>query len=237
MKNLNLNLEHVCAVILAAGSGSRMNTETPKQYISVRGESVLKRSVRAFSDCADIHSIVVVCRPDDDALVRAELADDFPKLYKVVSGGNFRAVSAKRGFEAVPSEASFVAIHDAARCLISPSDISRVVHAAKEYGAATAASPITNTVKVVDEKGFVVKTLPRCELLSAETPQIFGVDLYKRALSSIGDDFGAITDDNMLVESIGERIYCVPVTDNIKITTRRDLDIAEFILSKEHANV
>ena len=228
---LDVNFEHVCAVILAAGSGSRMNMGTPKQYLKVLGESVLRRSVRAFSMCDDIHSIVVVAKIDDIELVKEELGDDFPKLSAIVPGGNIRAVSAKLGFEAIPQETRFVAIHDAARCLISPEDISRVVVAAKEYGAATAASPITNTVKLIGENGFITSTVPRSELVSAETPQIFGVELYARAISNSAE-LSDITDDNMLVENIGAKIRCVEVSDNIKITTARDLDFAEFLLSR-----
>ena len=228
--------EHVSAVILAGGSGSRMNLATPKQYVTVAGESVLRRCVRAFEECGDVDSIVVVVKDGDEEIVKGELKNDFSKLHAVVFGGFCRAVSAKNGFEAIPKEAHIVAIHDAARCLISPMDISRVIDAAKKYGAASAASPITNTVKLVDEMGVIKATVPRSELMAAETPQVFRAEIYRKALREFCGELESVTDDNSLVEAIGESIHCVTVEGNIKITTKRDLDIAEFLLSKERSD-
>lgn len=219
------------AVILAAGMGLRMGMDKTKQLLKLSSRSVLYHSVRAFEECADIDGIIVVVRREERELAMSEL-EGMTKLVRVVDGGEFRADSARRGVEAIPLESGIVAIHDAARPLITPEAISDIIAAARIYGAASAASAVTDTVKRVDERGFVVETLARSELMAAGTPQAFDLELYKRALGEVelGED---ITDDNMLIESIGVRVKMVDIgKENIKITVKDDLDFAEYVLRK-----
>ena len=219
------------AIILAGGIGSRMCNGITKQRIKICGESILSRSVRAFDECEYVSSIVVVSRKEEISWAKEELIG-FSKVFAIVPGGKTRLESSLRGFAAVPESVDFVAIHDAARCLITPEKVASVALAAFEHGAATAVTEITDTVKKVDSEGLIDKTLPRCSLLAAQTPQIFSRELYKKASSaSINPD--CITDDNMMVESLGVKIHTVNTgKSNIKITTAEDIEFAEFILER-----
>ena len=199
--------------------------------MTILGESVLFRSVKAFNESDLVDSIVVVTRVDELEWVREELKG-FSKVCAIVIGGKTRAESAKLGFAYIPESATFVAIHDAARCLITTDMINAVAEAAFVHGAATAATAVTDTVKQVGEDGFVDKTLSRGELMLAQTPQIFARGLYETALYAIKPD-NSITDDNMMVELTGAKVYPVETgKQNIKITTIDDIAYAEFVLER-----
>ncbi len=220
-----------CAIILAAGVGSRMQSEVTKQKLDILGHSVLYHSVMAFDRCELIDSIVVVVRESELEFARSEL-DSATKVWGIVIGGDTRVESARRGFLAIPDGTDFIAIHDAARPLITSEGISAVVAAAHTAGAASALSHVTDTVKQVDENGFIVSTLDRSTLRRAQTPQAFAVEIYRRALDAC-DDFVGITDDNMLVERIGVAIKGVDVgSENLKITVPEDMVYAEFLLNR-----
>ena len=209
-----------------------MNSAITKQRIEILGESVIERSVKAFNDCELISSIVVVAKKEEFFDIKALLSDKFVKLCSVIVGGNTRAESAKAGFLSIPSDTEYVAIHDAARCLVTPDMIRAVVLAAKKHGAATAGTAVTDTVKRTDRQGIIMETVPRENLFAAATPQIFSTEIYKRAVEEDGAIL-CVTDDNMLVEKIGASVYCVDTgKENIKITTRSDLEYAEFIIRK-----
>ena len=227
-----MNKQYTTAIILAAGSGSRMGSSVTKQRMEIFGKSVLLRSVEAFSNSPVIDSIIIAAKEDELELFREEFKSGFPKIFDIVVGGKNRAESAKNAFAAIPKATTHVAIHDAARCLVTPDMIALVADAAYKTGAATAGSLVTDTVKQVSASGFIEKTLPRSELFFASTPQIFETKLYKKALDSTVN-FELITDDNMLLENIGERVTFVDVgRENIKITTPSDIDYAEHILKK-----
>ena len=221
------------AIILAGGSGTRMRTDKTKQFIEIFGKTVLERTVLAFDKSELIDEIILVVKDDEYSDVKA-LAESLntDKTLKITRGGECRAQSAENGFLLVDSSMDFVAVHDAARCLITPEMISKVVKKAYETKAATAVCSVYDTVKQVDEMGKVVATLPRESIVRAQTPQVFATDIYKRALEECRD-LHKITDDNMLVERIGAEIYSVDLgADNIKITTPEDLTLAKKILSE-----
>ena len=221
---------NICAVILAAGSGSRMRASITKQRLPILGETVLHRAVRAFEECEVINSIVVVAREDEVSIVKSAVSD-FKKIHSVVVGGKTRAESSFLGFEAIPEDADFVAIHDSARCLINPADIAKVVCDAQKYGAATASCVVTDTVKRVGDDGFISATENRDCLRLAQTPQIFKKELYSRAVSSINIRDARITDDNMLLEMTGVKVFCTDIGSyNIKITYPDDILYTEFLL-------
>lgn len=227
----------VSAIILAGGTGSRMNSQIKKQMITIDGHSVLWYAVSAFESVSSVGEIVVVSHSEDIQLVKNELLS-INKPVKVVLGGKTRAESARNGFEAVSEFARFVAIHDAARCLITPEEIEIVIEIAVQHGAASAVMPVSDTVKEVDEQGRIKATIPRENLRRAATPQIFLKDLYKLALDNSDVEDMTITDDNILLERIGVDVYTVNTScDNIKITTSEDLDIASAILKKRRCNV
>ena len=230
----NMQNPHVTAIILAAGMGSRMGSETTKQRMCIHGESVLYRSVKAFNDSEKIASIIVVCREDEIDWARAETAD-FDKIFAIVIGGKTRAESAIKGFFAIPDECELVAIHDGARCLVSGKNIADVVDMALLHGAATACTPLTDTLKGISQDLLIDHTIPRDGLYLAQTPQAFDRALYSDALKN-AKDVENITDDNMLLEMIGLKIYPVDTgRSNIKITTAEDIAYAEFILERNKA--
>lgn len=220
----------VAALILAAGVGSRMRSPVTKQKMEILGTSVLKRCVVPFVKSRSIARIVVVCRESELEFAKSELSDISEKPITYTLGGKTRRESAERGFLAVREECDFVAIHDAARCLVTEKIIDEVCDAAIECGAATAATKITDTVKL-SEGGFTVTSLDREKLYAVQTPQVFSCELYSRAVNSLVD--AEATDDNMLVEAIGVGVKLVETgKENIKITTADDLSYAEFIIGK-----
>ena len=223
--------KYTTAIILAAGIGSRFSSSIPKQKISILGKSIIRRVAEPFFFCNEIDSIVVVTRAEDVDFVNCELRFLGKKLYATIPGGKCRAESAMLGFCAIPPETTHVAIHDGARCLITSNDISSVVCAAHNSGAASAVSEVVSTVKKISGNN-IVETIPREELVFAETPQVFSCEIYKEAISS-NVDMELITDDNMLVESIGKEITAVVLSEeNPKITYSKDIDYAEFIIER-----
>ena len=220
----------VSAIILAAGSGSRMGGDKTKQQICVLGKSVLRRSVEIFQNCKLVSEIIVVAKEDELDFAISE-TKGLSKVVNIVCGGRTRAESAAYGFRAVSNRCAYVAIHDAARCLVSVDDIGKVITDAFEYGAATASFKATDTIKKTDEEGFVSETLDRTKTVHVLTPQVFSFDIYSKALAKAYILDSSITDDNMLVEKIGVRPYCTQTRrDNVKITYPEDIVYAEFIL-------
>lgn len=226
-----MNCGRVCAVLLAGGSGTRMNLEISKQRLLIKGESVLYRAIKAFESCDDITDIVLVVKEDDMDFAIRETEGKFSKIRRIVKGGKNRAYSAKNGFSAIDFPCDFVAIHDVARCLIKPEMITKVVLDAKKYGAATASFVVTDTVKRISSEGCILGTLKREELRLAATPQIFKYEFYQRALFENDIEDPLITDDNMLMERLGIPVFMTDTgKTNIKITHAEDVLYAEYLL-------
>lgn len=222
----------VTAIILVAGSGSRMRSAIPKQRMTIHGESILRHTVRAFQNACEVDAIVIVSREDEIEWAKSELGSEFNKVKTIVVGGKSRAESAFIGFCHAGDKTDFVAIHDGARCLVTPETIDSVIGAAYLHSAATAACAVTDTLKKVGDGGIIIDTISRESMYSAQTPQVFSRDLYARATCDM-DFTDAITDDNMLVERIGGHIFAVETgRENIKITTQADIGYAEYILER-----
>ena len=225
-------------VILAAGSGTRMGTDVPKQFLSLLGVPILVRSARAFLACPEIDEIVIVARERDLPAVR-DLIERFAlscKPVKAVAGGETRQKSAFLGVEATSRACRFVAIHDAARCLATPETISAVVKESYRRRAATAVYPITDTVKRVDARGRIKETLDRTELVAAATPQAFDKDYYIAVAVYAEKKGTVVTDDNGLFEAVGQTVYTVHCGNgNFKVTTPEDLIRAEAALRRRES--
>ncbi|MBQ8302974.1 MAG: 2-C-methyl-D-erythritol 2,4-cyclodiphosphate synthase [Clostridia bacterium] len=208
-----------------------MGMDKTKQRISICGESVLRRSVKAFCDSNYVSSVIVVVKEDEIAWASEEL-QDLPKIDNIIIGGKNRAESAFKGFSATDSRSDFVAIHDGARCLVTQKMIDEVISSAILHDAATAACRVNDTLKQVGADGAIDRTIPRDCVYSAQTPQVFSCDLYRRAMTNVAPD-AAFTDDNMLIEAIGQRVFVVDTgRENIKITTSEDLAFAEYIIKR-----
>ena len=222
---------HTAAIIVAAGKSTRMGCKGSKQFLEIRGVPVLALTLQAFQKARHIQEIVVVTRPEDVETVW-QLGEVYgiTKLTQVTRGGATRAISVRRGFRKIHPKTRFVAIHDGARCLITPGEIDKVCRVAYRHRAATAATPVTDTVKTVNKRGFITATMNRDQVFLVQTPQVFHADLYRAALAHVADDL--ITDDNQLMERIRYPIKPVDIgRNNIKITHPDDMERAEFILS------
>ncbi|MBQ8208529.1 MAG: 2-C-methyl-D-erythritol 4-phosphate cytidylyltransferase [Clostridia bacterium] len=231
--NTKLN-KFTSAVIVAGGSSLRMGGDTTKQMMMLRGIPVVVHTLLAFQNCERISEIIVVAKKDEIPLY-TEFAEKYGliKLVKTVEGGETRQQSALSGFDATSPKADYVAIHDAARCLITRDDIEKVLDAAIKYGAASASKSVVDTVKIVDSRGFAIRTEDRNCVKLAQTPQIFSRNLYCAAAYTAREEGFEATDDNMLAERIGYNVKMVECSrDNIKITLPDDIQKAEKILSE-----
>ncbi len=227
---------YISAVIVAAGSSSRMGGED-KIFASLNGFPVIVRSMASFQLCEDIDEIVVVTKESSVEKIKA-LGERYhiTKLSSVVTGGAIRAESVKKGVEAVNEKAEFIAIHDGARPLVLPEEISRCVGDAVHFGGAILALPVTDTIKYAKKNSFVEYTPAREKLFAAQTPQIFRLETYKAAMEKAFKDLSDWTDDAAVYENYAEKVYLsVGSRENIKITTPTDILIAEAILKGREA--
>lgn len=226
-----LKLKYCGAVIVAAGSASRMGG-IDKVMAELDGEPMIVHSVRAFQNCDAIKEIVVVTRQDLIAPIM-ELCQEFDKVQAVVIGGKSRPESVAIGLSALSDNAKLAAIHDGARPLITLNVIDRTVRAANSYGAAAPGIPVKDTVKRV-VGGIVQETPDRSMLQAVQTPQVFDIDLLQAALEKAAADKAQITDDCSAVERLGMSVRIVEGDEcNIKVTTPLDLTLAEALLEEK----
>lgn len=221
------------AVVLAGGSSSRMGGVS-KQHQRLLGTPVAVYTLKAFENCPRCTEIIVVSKADECPLFESYKKEyGFEKLKCVLPGGSSRQESAFIGMKAIDEKIAYIAIHDAARCLITSEQIEQVFTAATRTDAATAACPATDTVKFVSSamKTETEGQPDRSKLWNMQTPQIFYADLYRAAAYTAAEKGFAATDDCSLLENVG--FGCTVVDcgrENIKITTPIDLVLAEAIL-------
>lgn len=226
------NKSFVSAVIAAGGKSERMGKD--KLFIDICGIPAIAHTIIAFQNCPVINEIVIVSSERNIPKIN-EIKQIFnlSKISKIVVGGENRAKSVFNGIEAVSPKADFVAIHDGARVAITPQQISEVTALAQKTGAALLAVPVKDTIKL-QKNGFVEKTVPRDEILAAQTPQVFDLSLIKGALSNAISSNLNITDDCSAVEIIGGKISVCPGSySNIKLTTIEDVAIAENLIREQ----
>ncbi len=220
------------AVICAAGSSTRFGGDTTKQFVELDGIPVVVRTLLAYEAAACVHEIIVVAKEDEIPLYEGiKERYGITKLTRVVKGGETRQDSARMGSDEVDKRCRFVAIADAARCLITPAEIDKVCHAAYQWNAASAGIKATDTVKIVDTSAFIDSTPDRAYVWMAQTPQIFALPLYRAAAYACRDEGFKATDDNQLAEHIRVPVKMVACSrENIKITEASDLLFAHAVL-------
>lgn len=213
------NEKRVTAIITAAGKGSRMGSALPKQFLSVKGKTILARAIEAFEKEELIDRILVVTNQDFVALCE-EICKDFSKVERVIVGGKERQDSVKNALDL--TEDGFVLIHDGARPYVTAQVIKNVLEDTAKVGAAVAAVPVKDTIRQTGAEGSF--TLPRASLYSVQTPQGFEVSLIKEAFAKAYEEGFYGTDDAGLVDRMG-RPVAISQGDygNIKITTKEDL--------------
>ena len=196
----------VSAIIVAAGGSTRMGTADSKQFVPLLGQPAILYTLRAFQACALISEVVVVCRAQDMARIEALARENgISKLTAVTEGGDCRAASVQNGILAVSAQAQYFAIHDGARPLITPEEITAVTEAAFETGAATLGTAVTDTIKIADENNVILQTPDRAVLRAVQTPQVFEKELYTFALTD-AEDLSIVTDDCSLIENMGGEV-------------------------------
>jgi 2-C-methyl-D-erythritol 4-phosphate cytidylyltransferase len=210
------------AIVVAAGKGTRLGGNRPKQFLELDGIPVIIRTLMQFERC----------REETDGFLSLLKEFGLQKRTRTVAGGATRAQSVQRGL-AVVSEAEIVALHDGVRPFATPEEIDRVVSAARTTGAAILVAPVADTIKeITDDR--IVRTLARTQLRRALTPQCFRFDILKRAYDQLAEVEAAgieVTDDCLLVERLGVEIVAVEGSArNIKITREEDLVLGEAIL-------
>lgn len=226
----------VAAIIVAAGNSSRMGQN--KQFISLLGIPVIARTLLAFETCAKVRDIVVVTREDCIADLE-RICDEYniTKLTAIVKGGETRQESVENGIKATSLDISYYAIHDGARPLVTPHDISECIEDARVHGAAALGVFVKDTIKRVNIEKRILETPNREYLMAVQTPQIFEADIYKKALAKAKEDELAVTDDCAIVENAGYGVFIHQGSyENIKVTTPEDVTIAEAILKGREFN-
>lgn len=218
------------AIIVAAGSGNRFNSKTPKQFAEILGKPIIIHTLEKFEACEAVSQIVLVL-PSGEISAFESLIEKFEltKIKIIVAGGASRAESVLNGLNAADPEADIVAVHDGVRPLVSIDEITATIEKAQETGAACLVAVVTDTIKEVAE-GKIIKTLDRTKLRRAMTPQAFRYSILREALDQgiLDDD---VTDECMLVENLGHQIaYVEGSSRNIKITRPEDRTMAEALL-------
>lgn len=224
----------VAAIVLAAGRGERLGANVPKAFVCLAGRSLVARSIEALTAVPEIDLVVPVL-PADELERWARQATErltSPRLAAPVAGGAQRQDSMAAGLAALPDDVAFVAVHDAARPLVRPADVSRVIAVARAHGAALLVGPISDTVKRVC--GDVVEaTLERATLRSAQTPQVARIDWLREGIAKAQADGVIATDDAQLLERLGLPVHVVEGDPgNRKITHADDLAAAEAELRR-----
>ncbi len=223
------------AMILAAGAGSRFSDVAgQKQNIELCGVPVIVRAVTAFEKCALIDEIILVCREEDVAeYEKMPETYGFKKITKIIAGGKERIDSAMAGVDSVSDTSKYIAVHDGARCLITPEMIEKTLRAAYKDGAAAAGHPSTDTVKYSEDGLTIGETVDRRKVWLMGTPQVFMANMYRAAIYMAKKDGASVTDDCMMAERLGFKVSLVDIGgENIKITNPEDIYIAEGILKK-----
>lgn len=228
--------EHNVAVVLAAGRGSRMNSEIQKQYLMIGGKPVIYYALKQFEDFREIDEIILVTGENEISYCKEKIVEAYglKKVIRVVAGGAERYHSVYRGLCAA-GNCDYVFIHDGARPFIDQELLTRAMEAVRQHKACVAGMPVKDTIKIADDGLFADQTPDRSRLWMIQTPQVFSYSLIREAYDKLFHrEISGITDDAMVLEQMEG--YPVKLVEgsyrNIKITTPEDLLIAEAFLKK-----
>ncbi|RRA48759.1 2-C-methyl-D-erythritol 4-phosphate cytidylyltransferase [Acidipila sp. EB88] len=235
----------VYAIIPAAGLGTRMQGAAgaaPKQFLLLGGNPILIQTLLAFAATPALHSIWIAVRAGERERLTAMLASYAALLpaelpIHIVEGGDSRQESVARALAAIPCEPDdVVLVHDAVRPLVEPGAIVRTIAAIEKYGAAIVALPATDTIKQVErtaDGALITATIPRENIVQAQTPQGARAALLRRAMLEAEADGFMGTDEASLLERAGIAVAVVPgAASNLKITQAGDLPLAEWYLAE-----
>lgn len=224
----------VAALVLGAGRGERLGRGAPKAFVPLAGRPLIAHALEAILACPDVLRVVpVLPRPLLGSFAeRIGPLGAHDRLAQPVAGGDTRQDSVRAGLGALPEGFEVVAVHDAARPLVRPEAVGRVIAAACAHGAALLAAPVADTIKRV-RGGVVVETPPRAECFAAQTPQAFRVDWLREGLEKAAAQGRVATDCAQLVEALGMQVHVVTGdAGNPKVTDEADLALVEKLLAR-----
>jgi 2-C-methyl-D-erythritol 4-phosphate cytidylyltransferase len=226
-------------IVPAAGAGKRMGFGKNKAFITIRDIPLLVLCMKMLAETGMVRRVIVVTRAweitETERILKEYQPDFFPGIiWQVTAGGRERQDSVVNGLALVADGCGYVAVHDGARPFAGTEVFARTFARAKECGAAIAAVPLKDTVKIVDARGLVVSTPDRSSLCAVQTPQIFEINVLRKGYGFLKEHPVAVTDDASLVEASGHPVAVAEGSyENIKVTTPEDLLLAEKILEKQ----
>ena len=236
-------MTRITAILPAAGMGTRMGGETPKQFLELDGSPILLHTLRRLASCELITEIIVATRADEMNRIEERCHHEkFRQPVRVIKGGPTRQESVTAALEHIGDDVELVAVHDAVRPFVTREQISRVIEEARKRGAAILGIPAMDTVKEVkrsslpQDVALITGTIPRERIVLAQTPQVFRTKLLKEAFAKAAADGVNASDEAGLVERLGHDVHVVHGTErNIKITKPSDMELARFYLDLERA--
>ena len=228
----------IAAILPAAGLGTRMGHETPKQFLELDGVPLVILSLRRVAACPLITHIIVATRAEEIVRLEARIRqENFTQPVRVVKGGDTRQASVAQALQHVPEDTEFVVVHDAVRPFVTVEQITRVIEEARRCKAAILGIPAMDTVKEVkraslpEDVALITATVPRERVVLAQTPQVFETRLLKEAFAGAEEDGVNASDEAGLVERLGHEVHVVHGSErNIKITRPADMELARFYL-------
>ena len=232
----------IAAILPAAGLGTRMGHDKPKQFLELDGVPIVIHSVRRIAACPLITHIIVATRAEVVEKLEAQLREEkFNQHVQVVKGADSRQGSVSQALKYIPEETELVVVHDAVRPLVTVEQIRRVIEEARRCKAAILGIPAMDTVKEVkraslpEDVALITATIPRERVVMAQTPQVFETQLLKEAFSDAEIDGVNASDEAGLIERLGHEVHVVQGSErNIKITKPSDMDLARFYLQTEN---
>jgi 2-C-methyl-D-erythritol 4-phosphate cytidylyltransferase len=234
-------MSRIAAIVPAAGLGTRMGAETPKQFLELDGMPLIIFTLRRLAACAAITDFFISTRADDVVSLEDKVAKaGLGRPARVVHGGDTRQQSVANALAQVDPSTEIVLVHDAVRPFVTHAQIDRVIAEARARGAAILGVPAIDTVKEVkraslpEDVALIASTIPRERIVLAQTPQVFSYALLRDAFRKAEQDDVTSSDEAALVERFGHDVFVVLGSDrNIKITRPSDMDLARFYLEQE----
>ena len=233
-------MSRIAAILPAAGLGTRMGAETPKQFLELDGTPLVIQSVRRIASCPLVTDIFVATRADVVESLQERLrGEKLTQPVRVVRGGDSRQESVAAALHEVSNDTEIVLVHDAVRPFVTREQITRVIEEARRCQAAILGIPAMDTVKEVkraslpEDVALIIGTVPRERVVLAQTPQAFSTKLLKEAFARAQADGVTASDEAGLIERLGHDVHVVLGSErNIKITKPADMDLARFYLEQ-----
>lgn len=234
-------MTQIAAILPAAGLGTRMGSEVPKQFLELDGVPIVLLTLRRLASCAAVAEIFIATRAEEAESLEQRLSKEKLSIpVQVVKGGETRQQSVANALAKVSDDVELVLVHDAVRPLVTCEQVRRVIEEARARGAAILGVPAIDTIKEVrrsslpQDVALISATIPREKIVLAQTPQGFQTKLLKQAFARAEEDGVTASDEAALVERLGHDVFVVQGSErNIKITKPADMELARFYLSQE----